>query len=160
MAYNGIQARANDAKIKTAAAQIEKAMQLFYLDTGNTLASGSQSTGPVTNNACPGSSVASGWAGKLAYSCTLEDLLVSDKQLSADFFASLPPNNGYTRYTFMLYQCSPSSDNRYAMYWYLQSPSTADLDSLTNVTTSSVCGGQSYTNRYNNGMRAGKVVQL
>lgn len=161
VAYNGIQARANDTKIKSAANQIDKAIQLFYLDTGKPPYSGYGSTGTVSSNACPGSTKADGYVGSGIYTCTLEDLLVSNNHIPNTFISSLPPNKVYgatPKFLFMFYQCGVSSNNKYALFWYLNSPSSEDTSGFDNTRT--LCGGMDISIRDVYGMRAGKIIQL
>lgn len=54
VAYNGIQARAADSNIKSAAANIQKSIQLWQIDTGILPVAGSGSTGAVTGDTCSG----------------------------------------------------------------------------------------------------------
>lgn len=160
VAYNGIQARANDAKIRSAANQIDKAIQLFYLDTGKPPLSGSQSTAVAANFTCPGSTVADGFVGSQIYSCALEDLLVADKQIPSTLISSLPANKVYgslPRYSFMLYQCGAVANNKYALYWYLESPSSDDTSRLSATFTE--CGHPNSI-RDTFGMRSAKTIQL
>lgn len=160
VAYTGIQARARDSQVASAANQIEKAIRLFHVNTGKQPHSGSQSTGPIADKTCPGSTVAAGFAGKGSYSCTLEDLLVADNQLPSRFFDTIPPNKAYgnvSRVTFMFYQCYPAVNNEYALYWYLENPSseeTAAFDALR-----AKCGNSDSV-RDSWGMRAGKAIRL
>lgn len=160
VAYNGIQARANDARTRSAVSQIEKAIQLFYLNTGKPPIGGTTSTGAVVNNTCPGSSFADGFVGKGISACTLENLLISDNQISSTFIPSLPPNKFYgatAGYAFMFYQCGAVANNRYSLYWYLESPSSQDTASRNAV--SAECGQGSWLSS-SFSMGAGKIIQL
>lgn len=160
VAYNGIQSRATDARIKTAASQVEKAVQLFYLSTGKPPYSGYGSSGTISNDTCPGSTAADGFTGSGNYACTLEDLLIANAQIPGTLISSLPPNRAYggmSGLTFMFYQCGSTANNQYALYWYLQNPSSEDSSRLN--ATLAVCGNPtSLRDVY--GMRAGRTIQL
>jgi prepilin-type N-terminal cleavage/methylation domain-containing protein len=159
VAYSGIQDRAKDAKIRAAVANFETGVRRFNIETGNQPWSGSQSTGVVTNNTCPGSTVASGWAGRTSYLCTIDDLLAAGGFTPATMFTSLPPNASYpsNNRTLMFYQCGAVALNKYVLYYYLINPSSEDSDSLADTTTE--CGHVLATfTGY--GMRAGKIIRL
>lgn len=159
IAYNGIQSRANDSKIRTAASQIQKAIQLYHINTGRQIHAGYTSTGPITaEGVCPGVTHAGGFAG--AYQCSLEDVLVASGLLDESYFDSLPADSAHNQSSnnvFMFYQCGYVADNKYALYWHLASPSDADAASYDRV--SAECG-YSTNLRDSYGMRAGTIVQL
>ena len=159
VAYNGIRARANDSRMRTAASDVEKAMHRFSLANEKPLYSGYGTTGSVADLSCPGVSAAGGFAGSVTYSCTLEDLLVAAKLLPAGYITGLPANPHYStssggRLSMMLYQCGT---NKYALYWTLANPSSGDTASITN--TLSECSN-AVSIRDTWGMRAAKVIQL
>jgi len=160
VAYNGIQQRANDAQIKAAANDIQKAVQLWYVDVGQQPKSGSGSTGPASGDSCPGTSTTAGWFSSGIYNCSMENLLVSRDLLKNNFTLGLPPNKANNaingRNTFMMYPCG-SYTNQYMLMWYLNVPSTEDIASYDYLKT--YCGTNDIY-RTNYGMRAGKIIQL
>ena len=132
VAYNGIQARANDTKIRSVAMQIEKALKLWHVDAGVEPKSGWGSTAAFNGTSCTDG--AGGWLYKGAYTCTLEDVLLSGQYIAPGVILSAPKNKDYNtssngRFTFMFYPCT-SSAGLYALYWYLESPSAEDTASI------------------------------
>ena len=157
VAYNGIQARANDGRIRAASEDIQKAVQLYVADNGPI------PTGLGYYAAAPTDCTTSngGWVAKAAYghNCTLEYILNDKGLLPNNFVSSLPRNktqlntNGVT--TFMLYRCAGAGQGYYALMWYLESPSAQDVSSYDSVAT--YCGfGSLYRNTY--GMQAAKLI--
>jgi len=159
VAYTGIQNRANDAKIKAAATQFEKGVRMFNLETGNQPWSGSQSTAAVTGDTCPGSTVASGWAGRTSYLCTIDDLLSAGGYIPATMLSSLTPNASFptNNRTFMFYQCGAVANKKYVLYNYLINPTSDDSDKLASTTTECSHILASFTGY---GMRTGRIIQL
>lgn len=158
VAYSGIQARARDSQIRLAASQIEKAIIMYSTKTGLQPYGGGGTATAISGVSCPGATSVSGWFGKGQYTCTLEEILVANGDLSENLIASLPPNKVYNspQRTFMVYRCG-SPANSYGLYWYLESPTSNDATNLDNVL--STCG-TSTTLRDSYGMRAGKIIQL
>jgi len=161
VAYNGIQARANDSKTKTVVNQVEKAINILAIDTGRQPLSGYQSTGAVSNGVCPGSTLAGGWAGRPSYNCTLEDLLIANNAITSGVFASLPQNKTYSNAgrTLMFYNCT-SISNAYTLLFYLESPDAGDVASFNNAMTAcgvSVATRDAYVSY---GMKAARVIKL
>lgn len=157
VAYNGIQSRANDSRIKTAVGQIEKSIQLYVAEYGPLSPGlGWYGTNPTDGN-CTVS--AGGWAAKQAYShnCTLEYVLNEKKLLPDNFMVNLPHNKsqGATTglQTIMFYRCTPVGSNYFALLWYLESPSPEETSSLNALKTQCGLGGVTY------GMQAGKLIQ-
>jgi len=157
VAYNGIQARANDTKIRAAANQLEKKILLWSIESGITvILGGSGSTSGVTSTGCSNGS--QGFFAKTTYICTPEEHLVAKGVISDGFTAELPKNtyvstsNG--NYSLMMYQCGTG---KYSLYWTLQSPSPEETANLNSLLSS--CGN-STSIRDTWGMRAGKVIQL
>lgn len=162
VAFNGVQDRARDTRIRAAAADIEKAVRRFALETGKQPYSGYGSTGPVNDLTCPGVTIANGFAGSQVYQCTLEDLLVSAKLIPAGYISKLPGNPNYSTVSggglsLMLYQCGPAANDTYAIYWALKNPTSNDTTGINN--TLNTCAN-SVSIRDSWGMRAGKIIQL
>ena len=85
VAYNGIQARANDAKIKAAVKQLETAMIIWSNDNGNVIKGGSGSVNPPGPSGCDAGS--GGWFAA-SYNCRAEDTLVASGVIPTGFTAS------------------------------------------------------------------------
>lgn len=157
VAYNGIQTRANDSKMRTGTEQIEKAIRLWAIDNGNTIPGGSGSTTAAGATGCIDGS--SGWFAKGPYICTAEEDLTATGLLPVGFTANLPKNTYYSsptdgRFSVMFYGCGTS---RYALYWTLQQPTVDDTSKLTSIT--STCG-HSLSSFQSYGMRSGSLIQL
>ena len=93
VAYNAIQDRANESKMKTAVRQVEKAMRIWSLDYGDIFVSGISSSSAVANGRCANGN--GGFFGTATYTCTAEDALVSATLLPAGFSSKLPANKWY-----------------------------------------------------------------
>jgi prepilin-type N-terminal cleavage/methylation domain-containing protein len=162
VAYNGIQSRANDTRVKSGASQIEKAIIQWSIDTGAQPYSGYGTASAATTSGCPGATVASGWVATGTYTCALENILRARDLLPANFVSNMPANKWYsggasTWANYMFYQCGATSLNRYALVWSLQSPSSDDTTNFNSIV--STCGyGATLYDTY--GMRAGKIIQL
>ena len=157
VAYNGIQARATDAKMRTAATQVEQAVRLYYIDTGKQPYSGSGTTAAVANGVCPGATGTGGWFSTGKYNCTLEDLLVSTGYLPANFTSTLPVNqpHGYTSsYVFMFYSCGA---NKFALEYYLEAPTDEDTNGHAQMRSDCSRGTTTYTSYH---MKAVKMIEL
>jgi prepilin-type N-terminal cleavage/methylation domain-containing protein len=157
VSYNGIQARASDAKIRTAATQIEKALQLYVSYTAKLPVGGSGSTTVADSTGCTNGS--SGWFAKGTwYVCAVEDDLLSQSLIPATLIPSLPKNKkvGATSgtQTFMGYDCGA---NGYTLLWYLDAPTAQDIASYDSV--AATCGyGTSLRDSY--GMQAGRIIRF
>lgn len=157
VAFNGINARANDSKTRSAVHQFEVALQTWVQDYPPPIKGGSGSTVAASNGTCADGS--SGFVGTGLYMCTVEDALVSAGQLPAGFTSKMPKNTYFGgssggQRSMMIYGCGGT---KYALYWTLQNPSSDDLASV-DATISSCGNSTSIKNTW--GMRAGKVVQL
>lgn len=172
VAYNGIQARANNAKTLTAVDATEKALQLWHIDTGAQPYSGASSTGVMpaspTSEACPGATSTGGWAGSgTGYQCSLEDLLVAYKRVPSTLFSSLPPNKiasgNSPKRTIMFYGCS-GAINTYILMWYMDAASSNDMtnfDKAWQKCTGNPAATASTTIYYTAyGMRNGRFITL
>jgi prepilin-type N-terminal cleavage/methylation domain-containing protein len=152
VAYSGIQARARDATIRNAAAEVAKALQILAINQGQmpTMA-GSGTTAAVSNGSCSGGG--GGFANSSAYACTLEDMLVSTKLIPAGFISSLPSNTYIVNHSSMMYY--PCSSTSHLLLWSLATPTTDDTANLNaNMAT---CGyGTGLRDEY--GMRASQII--
>lgn len=155
VAYNGIQARATDARMMSGVSQLEKAILLWHAKTGQQPRGGWGSTVVVANGSCADGG--GGWVAAGTYTCALEDALVSEQTLPAGFMRKLPVNKAYGGssdgvLSVMLYPCSGT--NRYALYWHLLSPSATDTSNLAAVEAS----GCPASPRTTYGMKAAKIL--
>lgn len=158
VAYNGVAARANDAKMRGAVNQLEKAMQIWASTNGNVIQGGGGSTVASGPNGCTDGS--NGWFGAGAYVCGAEETLVAGGVIKAGFTASLPKNTYYStptngRLSLMLYGCG--AVGKYSLYWTLQSPSS---DDSTNIDNTIITCGNAASLRDTFGMRAAKIITL
>ncbi|MFZ2836489.1 MAG: prepilin-type N-terminal cleavage/methylation domain-containing protein [Candidatus Saccharimonadales bacterium] len=156
VAYNGIQARANDSRMRSIANQLEKAIVLWNSDTNTLPKGGWSSTVAFDGTNC--SDGAGGWINKGAYVCALEDLLLAKGLIPAGLITGAPINKGYAGSTngnrsFMLYPCS---GNQFALYWYLESPSASDTASITGVESAGCTSGP----RITYSMKAARLLTL
>lgn len=154
VAYNGIQARANDASIKSAAAQLEKSIIIWSANSGQQPRVGINSTQAMTGGKCIDGD--GGWVFKAAYLCTLEHILLDQQLVSSSFFYTLPPNKTYGNnsiYTFMFYPCGT---NRFVLYYYLNNPTSEDAASL--AAANSICPRTYVKDTY--GMQAAKLISF
>ncbi len=160
VAYTGVQARANDTKIRSAANQLEKSIMAWAVQTGSaTIPGGLGSTVPPSANGCVDG--VSGWfSNTTGYVCAAEDHLVAQKVIPEGFSAKLPPNTYYGnppngRLSLMLYKCT-SAPGRYALFWTLQRPTAEETESINSVVTT--CGNTQVRDTW--GMRSGKIFTL
>jgi general secretion pathway protein G len=158
VAYNGIQSRARDARVKDAAAKVAQAVQIWSINRGDQLPTGSGygTTTPVNNGVCTGG-IGGGFAGTGTNACTLEDMLVDSKLLPANFISSLPPNTNFGgsntgSLTMMFYQCGGSN---FFLFYSLENPTATDTSDVNNASTA--CG--SYQ-RDTTGMRGAKALSF
>jgi general secretion pathway protein G len=156
VAYTGVQARANDTRMKTVATQIEKAIVMWNTDSNALPKGGWSSSVAFDGTNC--SDGLGGWIYKGAYTCSLEDLLLSKNYIPAGLITGAPNNKGYGGGTngnrsFMLYPCS---GNQFALFWYLESPSASDTASI-NAAEAAGCTSQP---RLTYAMKAAKLITL
>lgn len=159
VAYNGMQARAADARMKAGVDQLAKAINLWYIQVGD-LPKGGWSSAASLGGSSNCSDGTGGWVAAGTYVCTLEDMLAAEGLVSTGFTRSLPPNTAYGNYTdgrlaLMFYPCG-SNTGRYALYWHLQAPSDDDAASLAAVEAAG-CGTSPRTNY---GMKAARLITL
>lgn len=155
VSYNGIQARASDSKIRTMATQLQKAVMLWNIDTGLAPRNGYGSAVAFNGTECVDGS--GGWITQGSYVCALEDLLLSKNLVPVNFIRSAPINKEYgltSAHTFMFYRCGATTS--YALFYYLQSPSTEDTASITSA-ESLGCGTGPRTNYK---MKAAKIMVM
>lgn len=157
VAYNGIQAKANDSRVKSISNQLTKAITLWNTDSGVSPKGGWSSTLAYDGINC--SDGTGGWIFTGAYSCSLEDILRGKGLIPSGLILGTPKNKNYGgasdgRHSFMFYPCSGT--NRFALYWYLENPSTDDATNLTAIEGSG-CPTQP---RITYGMRAANIIQL
>lgn len=164
VAYNGIQTRANDTRIRDAAAKFATALQLWAIDHGSTLKGNWGSTTATLSSGNCSDGSGSGFAGSGAYQCTTEDFLRAGGYLPANFTSSLPRNTLYYNqpggFDLMIYGCG--APGLYALYWTLQQPTSQDTTSLN--TAFNQCDGgnpaSQHVARDSYGMRAARIIQL
>jgi len=157
VAYNGIQARANDSKMRAGVNQFEKALRLWVEDHPLPIRGGSGSTVAASNGECADGGA--GWLPSGTYVCSIDDALISAGSLPSGFMLGMPKNTYYSavtngRVSTMFYGCGTG---RYSLYWTLQNPTAEDSTSVDN--TLATCGNP-ITLRDTYGMRAGKVLQF
>lgn len=134
VAYTGVQARANDTRMKSIANQLEEAILIWNVNS-NAMPKGGWSSS-VAFNGTNCSDGTGGWIYSGAYTCALEDILLSKNLIPAGLILGAPINKGYGSTTnggrsFMFYPCTAA--NQMALYWYLESPTASDAASLTAV---------------------------
>jgi prepilin-type N-terminal cleavage/methylation domain-containing protein len=156
VAYNGIQARANDTRMKSIASQLEKAIYMWNTDSNALPKGGWSSTTAFDGTNCGDGT--GGWIYKGAYACSLEDLLLSKNYIPTGLITGAPNNKGYGSGTngnrsFMFYPCA---GNQFALYWSLESPSAADTASIAAVEAA----GCTAAPRVTYAMKAAKLITL
>ena len=157
VSYTGIQARANDARIRSAASQLERAILAWSASTGNTTIMGGigSNVGPSSAGCVNGTN---GWFAKF-YTCTAQDHLVAQGVISANFTEDLPRNKHYDPSTsgraLMLYKCT-GTPGKYSLFWTLEQPTAEETANLDSVVTT--CGNTLVRDTW--GMRAGKIFTL
>lgn len=121
VAFNGVQSRARDASIDSAANQVLKAYNIWTSTSGKS---------PVeTGYGWPGAGGVATGAGYIflnyvGTSNTL-DLFVSQNLLPRNFLTNLPPNKTHgnsSDYTFMAYPCGTST--QWVLLWYAENNTT------------------------------------
>ncbi len=156
VAFNGVQARATDTRIKAVANQLERAIVLWNTDSGVLPKGGWNSTVAFDGTNCVDGQ--GGWVTKGTYPCALEDILTSKNYIPNGLITNTPPNKGYSTATtgirtFMFYPCP---NNQFALYWYLESPSASDTASITAVESA----GCPTAPRTTYAMKAAKLIAL
>lgn len=157
VAFNGVQARANDSRMRSSMNQLEKAIRNWATMTGELPKGGWSSTVGVSGNNCVDGT--GGWIFSGAYACSLEDVLLTQKLIPSGFTRSLPPNKSYGSNTdgalsVMFYPCG--GGGKYALYWHLLSPSPDDTANLSAVEAA----GCPTSPRTTYGMKTAKLIML
>jgi prepilin-type N-terminal cleavage/methylation domain-containing protein len=157
VAYNGIQARASDSRMRSISGQLTKAVGLWNADSSTAPKGGWSSTIAFDGTNCSDGS--GGWVVKGVYACSLEDILLGKGLIPPGLITGAPKNKNYAsgsdgRYSFMFYPCTGT--NRFALYWYLESPSSDDTSNLTAIESS----GCPTSPRTTYGMRAASIIQF
>jgi len=162
VAYNGIQARAQDSVTQQGASQFAKALQLWALDNGNSLKGDSGSTVAINASGVCTDGGGQGFVATGTYPCATEDMLVANNNLPRGYVANLPQNSYFAptvhdgRYSLMLYKCT-ASPGLYAVLWTMRNPSASDIANY-NAIVSQCSFPASLHDTW--GMRAGRTVQL
>lgn len=162
VAFNGVQDRSQDSRMRSGVNQLEKAIRMWATQTGELPRGGWSSTttwtvvnGSGESNCADGTG---GWVFSGAYACSLEDMLASKQLLPSGFTRKLPKNTIYNdtdgARSIMFYPCG--SGGKYALYWNLRNQSTEDAASLTYVESQ----GCTSAPRTTYGMRAAKLIDL
>jgi len=162
VAFNGVQDRSNDSRMRSGINQLEKAIRLWATQTGELPRGGWSSTTTWATLADSGAANCAdgtgGWVFSGAYACSLEDMLVSKQLLPSGFTRKLPKNTIYNdadgARSIMFYPCG--SSGKYALYWNLRNQSTEDAASLTYVESQ----GCTSAPRTTYGMRAARLMDL
>jgi len=162
VAYNGIQARAQDSVIKQGAQHFAKALMNWHTLTGKQPTGGYGSTQTIAaDGICPdGSNL--GWVSTGRYKCTFEEELDAQKLLPNGYTNSLPSNKTEHAVdgslTLMLYPCV-IADNSWAVLYYLNSPSNDDTSNF-NAIASKCTSSNLLGNRNSYGMQGVEIITL
>jgi len=131
VSYQGIQARARDAKLADAADKVQDAIQLFSVNKGHFPKGGWGSTTAIG----AGTECVDGGAGWIApgnYLCTIEDTLVASGYLPLNFSSTLPQNTTYPASTqnkaVMVYAGAVAKSAM--VYYSMENPSASDTANL------------------------------
>lgn len=162
LAYQGTTIRANDDKIRSAVVQLQKAISVWSSQTNITdiIGGAGSTTAPSASGCVDG---LNGWFASGRYTCTVEDELVAEKVIPANFTVNLPKNTYYSpgtgdgRFSLMMYRCGGSGSGAYALYWTLQNPDANESAAIDS--TLATCG-HATTIRDTNGMRSGAIIRL
>lgn len=157
VAFNGVQARASDARMRSSMNQFEKAIRNWAITMNDLPKGGWGSTVGLSGSNCIDGS--GGWVFSGAYTCSLEDVLIAQKLIPSGFTRSLPPNKSYGSNTdgalaVMFYPCG--STGKYALFWHLLNPTADDTASLATVEAA----GCTTAPRTTYGMKAAKLIAL
>jgi hypothetical protein len=157
VAYNGIQARASDARMRSVANQLKDAVLLWNNNSGVAPKGGWSSAIAFNGTNC--SDGTGGWVASGFYTCSLEDILLEGSLIPQNLISGAPKNKNYGtqsdgRRSFMIYPCSGT--DRLALYWYLESPSSDDTSNLSSIEAS----GCPTSPRATYGMRAATIMQF
>lgn len=163
VAYNGIQARANDSTVQHAATDFATALKRYVIDYGTPSGFGSGTTVALDANGNCSGGVNAGWAEPGTYKCTIADILIAKQLLPANFFTSLPRSanaNKSPNTVFMFYPCA-SQPGSYKLMYTQYNPSTDVVNSFNSVEIA--CGQPNPTSDIlytNYGMRGAILVNM
>lgn len=155
VAYNGIQTRANDGQIKSAAYNVKSALTNYVAVNGTKPSGGWGSTQALTNGDCINGN--GGFISKGIYTCDVEEVLVAKNLIPATLLSNLTPNkkfNNSASYNFMLYDCTATS---IILLWYLEMPSASDTASYDS-SISQCTGMQDFRGSF--GMQAAAIISF
>lgn len=153
--YNGVQSRARDTKIRSAAEHIQDAMEIYIAQNGRRPRGGWGSSSALSGGDCANG--ADGWFAKGTYACTPDEVLIAANLIPADLTSNLPPNRASGNspaQVFMLYGCTST---KIVLMWYLESPSAADTASYDNAMAAG-CNSQNFRGSY--GMQAAALIDI
>lgn len=158
VAFNGIQDRSHDTRMKNGVAQLERAIRMLATTTGELPRGGWSSTVAVNASTGQCADGSGGWVTSGTYACAIEDMLLAKQLIPSGFLRGLPINTDYGSPTdgarsLMFYPCS---GGRYALYWHLRNPASEDAASLTYVESQ----GCTSAPRTTYGMSAAKLIDL
>lgn len=157
VAFNGIQDRSHDSRMKNGVSQLERAIRMLATSTGELPRGGWSSTVAIdASGKCVDGS--GGWVTSGTYACAIEDMLLAKQLVPSGFLRGLPINTAYGSPTdgsrsIMFYPCT---NGRYALYWHVRNQSTEDAASLTYVESQ----GCTTAPRTTYGMKAAKLIDL
>lgn len=162
VAYNGVQAKAQDAAIKSSASDFAKALQEYSIVNGTPSGFGYNTTTPISNGVCTGGQ-SLGWAAPGTYKCTIGDMLIAANMLPSTFFSTLPANpyDGHSGiYALMLYPCA-NSPGSFLVLYTLNNPSATDASNYNAVMSGCGVANPTTDSRYASyGMRGVILVNL
>lgn len=155
VAYNGVQSRARDTKIRAAAEHIQDALEIYIAQNGRRPNGGWGSSTAFSNGDCANG--ADGWFAKSTYTCTPDEVLTAANLIPADLITKLPPNKVSSNsplYVFMLYGCPGGT--KLKLMWYLESPSAQDIADYDAAHTA--CSLQDFRSSY--GMQGAVLIDM
>lgn len=164
VAYNGVQQRAQDSQILSAAQQLQKAYVASIITSGNNAyLGGYASSYNASTNTCSGGY--GGWVDDTSYSfnpsfCTIGTVLVAEGSIPPSLIKDLPKTNKVdTNYaggnrTIMLYPCTSDS---YALLYALNRPRSDQQTELESKCNPSGSGWAPFTDY---GMNAGVTFPI
>ena len=159
VAYNGVQQRAQDAKIRSVANQFAKAFQSWSVQSGKTTAPGGSGSTAYTDGVCVGGG--GGWMlASIGYACTIDTVLVGAGLIPSSLVSTVPntqTNRPGSYSTLMLYGCPTTTNTtQYAIMYALNTPDTQEVAKVRNTC---VAGG-AYGPFDTYGMNGGFVFSL
>lgn len=156
VAYNGVQDRAKDSRIRSVGRQIDLAFKTWQAEVGGLPVGGWGSTTGYVSGSGNCTDGTGGWV-RAGYACNYGDYLIERGYLKADTITAAPSNSYYATtsngtYSFMFYPCSTTGT--YALYYSLRRPSSDDSASIAAAEAAGCPTGP----RLNYGMRAAKLM--